>query len=127
MNKYARALALFLLNRRIKKIENKAFTKIRKEHKMRRKMRPMEYVEDPKKYRELLVLRANIEQINGPWGGALAGLPWTRRPKHEKYIKPFPPFVETKVEPPVLSEEEQRWADMSLDNFYEELDGENND
>lgn len=121
MNKYARWLALKLINRRLRKIEYRALKNMRKAA-VRNTARIVDYVDDPQEYRKLLALRLNIEGINGPWGGTFAFMPWSVRPKHDKHVEKFVPQKVTYVEPKPLSEEDQRWADMSAEEFIEALE-----
>lgn len=100
MNKFMQRLALFLIDRRMKKAAKK----------------------NGQEYADLRVLRANIVTINNFWQGTFAPYGWKVKAK-EKYIEKLPPVNREPVEELPLSEEEQYWADMSLNEFMEEIHG----
>lgn len=126
MNRYARWLALRLLNRKIRKMQKTATKKLLADNNEKYLSRAtlIEYIDDPKEYARLRALRRNIRTINKPWQGVFAAEDWTRWPRHEKQIETFPEFVPTERYEAPLTEEDLEWAELTLDEFYERLDAE---
>lgn len=126
MNKFARRLALYLIGRRINKIERAAFKRLKAEDTpyLRRTGRLGDYVVNPKEYKQLIALKSNIEGINNPWQGVFAPY-WTRAPKNKKHIEEFEgrPKYSLHLELPPLVQDAE-WANLTLDEFYEKLDEE---
>ena len=125
MNKYARWLALLLIRLEIRKFENKALKRMRKGGNYTAKRRVEKLVDyltagnqtavgravGGRTYQEWLMLKHNIEGINGPWTGFFAPVAfWTRGPKDEKHIEPFPEY-----EPSV-------WWTRAVENRYNKFD-----
>ena len=121
MNKYTQRLALYLIDRRIKKIHNEAFKKLQKAPVVR-KATIGDYIDDPQAYADLRVLRANIATINNPWQGVFATY-WKLDPKNKKHIHEFPEKEwSPKVVLPPLAPFDQEWADLTEEEFIENLD-----
>jgi hypothetical protein len=117
MNKYAQRLALWLIDRRIRKIEkNQTSVPGHLQGELAGLKRQ----------------RANIASINNPWQGTFSVWNWDYYAKNEKYIKPFPGpepkgwFDKNKSDSEPLPPEDQAWADLSDDEWHQavhELDG----
>ena len=87
--------------------------------------------EEHNRYFYLVQLENNIFNINNPWQGVFSPWPWAYAPKNKKYIKDF---VDPAQDNPQKDFPEQsmhpidaKYVDLSVNEFYEELDKEEND
>ena len=129
MNKYMQRLALWLINRKLKKHENKALKvwSAESNRSLRRTVAVVDYIEDKEDYTRLRNLKYNIEGINGFWQGEFAPFGWTRFPKNKKHIETPPKFEPSesemrRLEALPLSPEDQKWADLEDADFWQAID-----
>jgi len=115
LNKYEQKVALFLINRELYKRETKALN----EWRANKKFDFRENLKGDKEYRRLLLLKRNIEDINSIWQG-MFNHSRTRSPRDVKFIDATPYEFKTRI-PHSISEDEQAWADMTTDEFFEAL------
>lgn len=123
MNKFQKRLALWLIDREIRKLERAGIKAWKRESNfnLKKKQSPIQYIENIEEYRSLRELRFNIETINNFWQGIFNPY-FKRRPKTTKHVEKLEPLEFVKPELPPLTEEDQRWADMDEAEFMEALD-----
>ena len=124
MNKFYRRLALALIDRRLRKMVRKAAKALTEaNHKDQRTTTLHDVLEDHQEFIRLRHLRENIKHINNPWQGIFNPY-WTVWPKSQKHVEPFEPHPVVKTELPPLSEADQEWADLNINEFFERLNAE---